>query len=680
MEKEIKVNGLDISSQLSGNPKGNPKFFVKHQLKTGQCICFPDPDATRSLIALMDMEAHLGGAASHYGGPAAFAEILSAFFGVLFDWAIKTNQQWHELVHFVNDAGHCENGLYAIKANYEQHIKLEDLKKFRSLESPLTGHGEVPLFPEGVLVSNGPLGSSLPVAEGLCFGDRLTCHTRVTVCAISDGGCMEGEARECLASIPGLAEKGKLNPFMLIISDNNTKLSGRISEQSFSMNPTFESLNTLGWRVIKVENGNQLKSCIQAIEEGFDWMLKNPRQPVCLWVKTIKGFGTQASVESSSGAHGFHLNHPNELDDFLKELYGEKEIPNEFIQWTNQLKQKAQQKESLSVSTPLSSYKIQDGVSQALIDKKKEGHPLISVTSDLSGSTGLGAFCKQFPESTIDMGVAEANMISVATGLSKSGYVPVIDTFARFGTTKGALPFIMSSLSRAPMLAIFSHVGFQDAADGASHQSLSYYAMTHSLPGLETYHLTCKDEAYSLIGQAVDRFVYQVKKGRKPQSVVFFLGREKFPSRYTDQGERFELGKAQIVMDTSDVYPESVTLIGTGALLGECVAAGQRLVERNIGVIVINPSAIKNPDIDTISKAINKTRGRLLVVEEHQRKGGFNCLLAGELAQRGLDFKMRVLAVEDHFGRSAYSAKDLYCRYGLDFASIQREVMEMLSC
>src|SRR5690606_18999719 len=115
--------------------------------------------------------------------------------------AEEKKKQWHQLFHFVNDAGHCENGLYALKANYRlAGLSLESLQNFRSIESVLTGHGEAHLFPQGVYISNGPLGSGLPQAQGLAMAECYSLTPRVTVAAISDGGCMEGEAREALAA------------------------------------------------------------------------------------------------------------------------------------------------------------------------------------------------------------------------------------------------------------------------------------------------------------------------------------------------------------------------------------------------------------------------------------------------------------------------------------------------
>ena len=134
--------------------------------------------------------------------------------------------------------------------------------------------------------------------------------------------------------------------------------------------------------------------------------------------------------------------------------------------------------------------KIQVGVAKGLIRAAKDGYPVFSISSDLQGSTGVKAFHTEFPDRFLDVGVAESNMVSTAIGMSKLGFIPVVDTFAAFGVTKGNLPLIMASLSRAPVMAIFSHTGFQDAADGASHQSLTYMSALASIPHLNIVNVT----------------------------------------------------------------------------------------------------------------------------------------------------------------------------------------------
>ena len=162
---------LALKSKLAPTPQAAPKYSVTVKNSTGADVTLADPRASRALVALIDLHAVIGGAASHWGGPAAFAEIMSAIHGVMFS---VSGRQWHEAYNFINDAGHCENGVYALRALYGfDGMTTESVKGFRSIASKLTGHGESHLNPEGVLLSNGPLGSSLPQAQGLAIGDKL---------------------------------------------------------------------------------------------------------------------------------------------------------------------------------------------------------------------------------------------------------------------------------------------------------------------------------------------------------------------------------------------------------------------------------------------------------------------------------------------------------------------------
>jgi transketolase len=146
---------LSVPSKLAGTPVQAPKYFVRVKDAQGQTIKLGDLRATRALVALMNGHAVNGGAACHWGGPAALAEIMAAVHGVMF---ASINRPWHEAFNFVNDAGHSENGIYGLRANYGfDDLKFEDLKRFRSSRSKLTGHGESLLNPEGGLLGNRPM-------------------------------------------------------------------------------------------------------------------------------------------------------------------------------------------------------------------------------------------------------------------------------------------------------------------------------------------------------------------------------------------------------------------------------------------------------------------------------------------------------------------------------------------
>src|SRR5437764_9301974 len=179
---------LNLKPRLAPTPRRAPKYPVRVKNAAGQEAILGDPRATRALVALMDVHAVNGGAACHWGGPAAFAEIMAAIHGIMF--SVK-GREWHEAFNFVNDAGHTENGVYALRANYGfDGMTFEDLKPFRSIKSKFTGHGESHLNPEGVLLSNGPLGSALPQSQGLAKADVRAAQDGLpvySVCADAPG-------------------------------------------------------------------------------------------------------------------------------------------------------------------------------------------------------------------------------------------------------------------------------------------------------------------------------------------------------------------------------------------------------------------------------------------------------------------------------------------------------------
>jgi transketolase len=661
------IKPLNKPLALAATPARDPQFSIAVKTASGDVISACDPRSTRALVALMNMNAVMGGAACHWGGPSGFAELMSATHALMFNDARKQRREWHDLYLFVNDGGHCENGLYALKANYGfDGLNFEQLKKFRSIESRLTGHGESHLFPQGVLISNGPLGSAFPQAQGLAMADAMAGRMdRVTVTAITDGGCMEGEAREAFAAVPGFAAQGKLAPFVLIISDNNTGLTGRIDQGSYSMAPTFAALDALGWEVLDLFEAHDLQACTTMIEQAFKQARENPRKPIAIRARTIKGYGVKKTADSASGGHGFPLKAPSELPAFLTEIYGGAKVPQVFLDWAAESEAlAAAKKHGGEAPKPIvPEQKVQVGVSRALIARRQAGLPIVSISADLPGSTGMAEFQKAFPRATQDVGVAESNMVSVAAGLSKLGFIPVVDTFAQFGVTKGALPLTMASLSQAPVIAIYSHVGFQDAADGASHQALSYIAMMSSIPHVKVIALSCSDEAEALVGQAVDEFAAAVKAGRTPNSYVFFLGRENFPATYG--AREYKLGRAQVVRE---VPAPKVTIVAAGAMVGQALRAADLL---GGDCTVINASTLNHPDVETIGAAVTRSSGRLLTVEDHQLIGGMGALVTHALLQKGVELrKVRSLGVHGEFGQSAYNAIDLYRKHGMDADAI----------
>ena len=657
----MSLKPLNIKSKLLAAPTSAPKYAVTIKDAKQNELKLANPKATRSLIALMDLAAVNGGAACHWGGPSAMTESWTALHAIMFK-----EKNWFENFNFVNDIGHAENGIYALRAvlGYGD-LTMDTLKGFRSMNSKLTGHGESHLYPEGVLLSNGPLGSAFPQAQGLAVADKLTGNSRVTICSVSDGAAMEGEAKEAFSAVPGLAQKGKLNPFVMMVSDNNTKLGGRIDKDSFSMQGTFEALVALGWNVIKVDNAHDLATVYNKVEQAIAAAKADATKPVALWLKTIKGYGVKSTADSASGGHGFPLKpfDPG-IEAFLKEIWIDEEVPAEFMTWAKEL----QKKPEAAASSGPKKDKIQVGVAKALIKAAKDGYPVFSITSDLQGSTGVKGFHTEFPDRYLDVGVAESNMVSTAIGLSKLGYIPFVDTFAAFGVTKGNLPLIMASLSQAPVMAIFSHTGFQDAADGASHQSLTYMSALASIPHLNIVNVASAREAEEYIYAAVKKTAQDREAGKDGESYIFFVGRENFALE-VKENLNYDLHKAQKLTEG-----KKCAIVVSGSLVSHALAAAEKLGD----VTVINHSFVNHSDFAQIANWIKDSGSKVVTVEDHQLIGGMGAQLIHNLKLLGADFKATSLAVKGEFGQSAYSADELYAKHHVDSSAIIEAVKSLL--
>ena len=672
------LSPLKLKSKLAPTPKAAPKYAVKVKNTAGTDVVLADPRASRALVALMNVHAVNGGAACHWGGPAGFAEIMSAIHGLMF---ATQGCEWHEAFNFANDAGHTENGVYALRALYGfDGLTFEDLKGFRSIASKLTGHGESHLNPEGVLLSNGPLGSSLPQAQGLAMADKIAKNDRVTIITVSDGASMEGEAKEAFAAIPGLAIKGRMNPFVMVVSDNDTKLSGRISKDAFSMGPSFEGKRALGWNVISVTDGHNLQTVYQAVEKAVAEAKANPAKPVCVHVKTIKGFGVKATMDSASGGHGFPLANGEKIVEFVNEIWGG-QTPEEFANWAKALRTDWEQKGAAKKAKAASGApaapkpktdKVQAGLAKAAVRAATEGLPVYSISCDVQGSTGISLFQKSFPDRWVEVGIAESNMISVGAGFAKIGFIPIVDAFGQFGVTKGNLPLTMAALSQAPVIAMFSHIGLQDAADGASHQATTFFAAVSAIPHTCVIAPSCSDEAESLMYQAIQRYAADRAAGKDGENYIFFVGRENYPLTWIE-GAQFPWGKAQILSEGGDVV-----LIGCGVLVNKAIEAGKLLAAKGVKATVINNPFVNQVDLETIGAAVKQCGGKVVTIEDHQIIGGMGAQVSHALSNAGIAHTLKSLGIHGEFGQSAYMAEELYMQHGLTAPKMAEAALALL--
>jgi transketolase len=396
-------------------------------------------------------------------------------------------------------------------------------------------------------------------------------------------------------------------------------------------------------------------------------------------VKTIKGYGVKATMENSAGGHGFPLSNGEKIVEFVDEIWNG-QVPTGLAQWAESLRddwakqdaaKKAKAASAPAAAPAVKKDKVQSGLAKAAIRAAQAGLPVFSISSDVQGSTGMSPFQKTFPDRFVEVGIAEANMISTGAGFAKAGFIPVVDTFGQFGVTKGNLPLTMAALSQAPVIAVLSHVGFQDAADGASHQATTYFAATSAIPHTVIIAPSCADEAEALMYEAIRRQGAARLAGETGETCIFFVGRESYPVRWVPDAA-YPWGRAQVLSEGTDVV-----LVGCGPLLDKAIRAGAMLETRGIRATVINNPFVNLVDVETIGTAVKNAGGRLVTIEDHQVIGGMGAQLSHALSRAGVAHRVTTLGIAGEFGQSAYVAEHLYERHGLTAAKMVDAAMAL---
>ena len=291
-------------------------------------------------------------------------------------------------------------------------------------------------------------------------------------------------------------------------------------------------------------------------------------------------------------------------------------------------------------------------------------HPeLVVLDADLSVSTCTAMFQKVAPERFFECGIAEANMIGVAAGLSTMGLTPFVSSFAMFAAAR-AYEQILNSIAY-PRLNVkigASHGGISVGEDGASHQCCEDFALMRSLPGMTVICPSDDVEACAAV-----RAAYAMQG-----PVYLRFGRLAVPVFHDAATYHFEIGKGEKVTDGSDI-----AIIATGLEVNEARIAAGHLAEQGIGARVINIHTIKPLDEEIILEAARDCR-RVITCEEHSVIGGLGEAVCSLLSEK-LPTPVRRVGIQDKFACSG-PAWDLIHAFGLDAATIEKTAHEMLGC
>ncbi len=301
------------------------------------------------------------------------------------------------------------------------------------------------------------------------------------------------------------------------------------------------------------------------------------------------------------------------------------------------------------------------GFGDGLLELGRNNSNVVALCADLTGSLKMDAFEKEFPERFFQVGIAEANMIGLAAGMTIGGKIPFTGTFANFSTGRVYDQIRQSvAYSEKNVKICASHAGLTLGEDGATHQILEDIGMMKMLPGMVVIN-PCDYNQTKAATLAIAEYF---------GPVYLRFGRPKVPN-FTPVNQKFEIGKAIVMHQGVDV-----TIIATGHLVWEALKAAKVLMQKGINPEIINIHTIKPLDKTVVLNSVMKTKC-VVTAEEHQIAGGLGESIAGVLSQH-FPAPLEFVGVNDSFGESGTPA-ELMKKYGLDASNIVEAARKVIS-
>jgi transketolase len=301
------------------------------------------------------------------------------------------------------------------------------------------------------------------------------------------------------------------------------------------------------------------------------------------------------------------------------------------------------------------------GFGAGLQELGQENKDVVALCADLTGSLKMNAFEKENPDRFFQVGIAEANMMSIAAGMTIGGKIPFTGTFANFSTGR-VYDQIRQCIAYAGknVKICASHAGLTLGEDGATHQILEDIGLMKMLPHMTVIN-TCDYNQTKAATKAIAKL---------EGPVYLRFGRPKVPN-FTPEDVPFEIGKAWTVTEGTDV-----SIFATGHMLWKAIEAQAVLAEKGVNAEIINIHTIKPLDVNAIIASVKKT-GCAVTAEEHQRNGGLGDSVAQTLGMN-LPSPIEMVAVDDSFGESG-TPEQLLEKYGLTAESIVNAALKVIA-
>lgn len=301
---------------------------------------------------------------------------------------------------------------------------------------------------------------------------------------------------------------------------------------------------------------------------------------------------------------------------------------------------------------------------QSLLELARQDERIVALSADLAGSVGLGDFVQEMGHRYIEVGVAEQNLVTVASGLAHMGKIPFAASYASFSPGRNWEQIRTSiCLNNQPVRLIGSHAGLNVGADGASHQMLEDIALMRVLPGMVVL----------APGDSIEAAQFTRLMAQDSHPSYMRLPRVDLPI-YNDPANEYQIGRAYVLRQ--DDQPV-VSVIATGSMTGNALLAAQTLAQKGVASEVVHVPTIKPLDQATILGSIGRTRV-VVTVEEHQVSGGLGSAIAELVLESDIrPAKFYRIGVNDRFGQSG-TVTNLWRYYQLDAGGIVEQILALL--
>jgi transketolase len=588
----------------------------------------------RELAQQLRVDSVRSSAAAGSGHPTSSmsaADLMAVLFSkyLRYDFSAPENEAND---HLVFSKGHASPLLYALyKA--AGAIDDEELLTFREFGSRLQGH-PTPEIP-WVDVATGSLGQGLPIAVGIALAAaRLeSSDLRVwTLCG--DSELAEGSMWEAFEH----AGYNRLDNLIAIVDVNRLGQRGP-TMHGWDTSKLAARAAACEWDVQEIDGHD-----LDAIDAAYARALETDR-PAVIFSRTKKGSGV-AAVEDKEDQHGKPLADP---DAAVEELGGVRSLT---VEVQSPAEPKPYEVTTAAVERP--SYELGEKVAtrgaygDALAWLGSIDERVVALDGEVGNSTYAERFAAKHPDRFFEMYIAEQQMVAAAIGMQTRGWKPFASSFGAF--LSRAYDFVrMGAISAADLKLCGSHVGVSIGPDGPSQMALEDIASLRAVLGSLVLYPSDPNQTVELLDAM-----------RRHSGISYIrTTREKTPVIY-EPGESFRIGGSHTVRSGEE---DSVTLIGAGITLHECLAAAERLAEKGIGARVIDLYSVKPVDSEAILAAARET-GAIVTVEDHWAEGGIGEVVATVLADAGAGAKLTRLAVSERPGSGPPAA--LLAAAGID--------------